>query len=74
VRASFELKFFASDYESAKEIANTHISRFFDISQDQVAEKVDTELKVELVDGKFEVTAFGKLKANFSAFGLDKHK
>ena len=74
MRASFELKFFANDYESAKETANTHISRFFDILPEQVFDKVDTELKVELVDGKFEVTAFGKLKANFSAFGLDKHK
>lgn len=74
MRTSFELKFSASDYQSAKEAAVVHIARFFGISAEEVADKVETELKVELNEGKFEVTAFGKLKNNFAAFGLDKTK
>lgn len=73
MRASFELKFFATDYETAKLAATNHIARFFGINPDDVADKVDAELKVELNDGKFEVTAYGKIKANFVTFGLDKH-
>lgn len=74
MRTAFELKFSATDYESAKEAAVAHIARFFGISVEDVADKVETELKVELNEGRFEVTAFGKLKNNFASFGLDKNK
>ena len=65
MRTSFELKFIASDYQSAKEASANHISRFLGITKEEVEDKVDTELKVELVDGKFQVTAHGKLKGGF---------
>lgn len=72
MRTSFELKFTALDYESAKEAATSHISRFLGISADEVADKVDTELKVELEEGRYVVTAYSKLKTSFVSFGLDR--
>lgn len=74
MRTSFELKFTALNYQSAIEATAAHIGRFLNIDPEEVPERVDTELKVELNDGKFEVTAFGKLKTNFVLFGFDKHK
>lgn len=74
MRTSFELKFIATDYESAREAATNYISRFLGIESSEVADKVETELKVELNEGKYEVTAYSKVKANFVTFGLDNHK
>ncbi len=74
MRTAFELKFTATDYESAKEAVTNYISRFLGIEPSEVVDKVDTELKVELNEGKYEVTAYSKLKANFVTFGLDNHK
>jgi hypothetical protein len=74
MRTSFELKFTSADYESAKEAVTNYISRFLGIEPSEVADKVETELKVELNEGKYEVTAYSKLKANFVTFGLDNHK
>ena len=74
MRTSFELKFTATDYESAREATTNYISRFLGIDPSEVSDKVDTELKVELNDGKYEVTAHSKVKANFVTFGLDNHK
>jgi len=74
VRTSFELKFEAKNYEEATNLAAKYIGEFLDMPAHEVADKTDTELKVELVDGKYQVTAYGKLKTNFAAFGLDKHK
>ena len=62
MRTSFELKFTATDYQSATDAAMNHISRFLGIESSEVKDKVDVELKVELLDSKFEVTAHGKLK------------
>lgn len=72
MRTSFELKFTASDYQSAKEAATSHISKFLGITPQEVEEKVDTELKVELSEGRYEVTAYSKLKSTFVPFGLDR--
>jgi hypothetical protein len=74
MRTSFELKFNATDYESAVEAATSHISRFLGIAPQEVAEKLDTELKVELNEGRYEVTAYSKIKTNFVSFGLDRRK
>lgn len=62
MRTSFEFKFTATDYQSAKDAAMNHIGRFLGIDSTDVSDKVDVELKVELLDSKFEVTAHGKLK------------
>jgi hypothetical protein len=70
MRTSFELKFIATDYLSAVESAKNHVARFLGIAPDEVESKADTELKVELVDGKYQVTAFSKLKGNNVSFGL----
>lgn len=70
MRTSFELTFTATDYLSAVEATKNHIARFLGIASDEVESKADTELKVELVDGKYQVTAFSKLKGNTVAFGL----
>lgn len=72
MRTSFELEFVATNYESAVETATNHISRFLGIAPQEVANKVDTELKVELVEGRYQVTAYSKLKTNFVSFGLDR--
>jgi len=74
MRTSFELKFEAKNYEAATKLAAKYIGEYLDMPINEVADKTDTELKVELVDGKYQVTAYGKLKTNFAAFGLDKHK
>lgn len=74
MRTSFELKFEAENYKSAVNAAARYISEFLDIPASEVAEKTETELKVEVVDGKYQVTAYSKIKTNFAAFGLDKHK
>ncbi len=72
MRTSFELKYSASDYEEARKAANLHISQFLGIPSGSVEDKVDVELKVELVEDNFQVTAFGKVKANSFTFGVDK--
>jgi hypothetical protein len=72
MRASFEITFIAEHYEEAKELALYHIGRFLGIEPDEVERKVDTEMKVALVDGVFSVTAFAKLKNGFVSFGVDK--
>jgi hypothetical protein len=72
MRTSFELKFETTDYNSARSTVVDHVSTFLGIGPEEVAEKTDTELKVELVNGKYEVTAYSKLKSSFIAFGLDK--
>jgi hypothetical protein len=48
VRTSFELKFTVLNYQSAIEATAAHIGRFLDIDPEEVSERVDTELKVEL--------------------------
>ena len=70
MRTSFELKFTATDYESAKNAAINHISRFLGIEPEDVETRVDTELKVELNEGKFEVTAHGKVKNGITVTSL----
>jgi len=72
MRTSFELKFETTNYESAKATIAYHVGLFLNIDQSEVYEKTDTEVKVQLVDGKYEVTAYTKLKSNFNSFGLDK--
>ena len=74
MRTSFELKFEAENYEAAVNTATKYIGEFLEMPINEVVDKTDTEIKVELVDGKYQVTAYGKLKTSFSAFGLDKHK
>jgi hypothetical protein len=74
MRTSFELKFEAKDYNSAFNTATKYIGDFLEIKHSEVSEKTDIELKVELVDGKYQVTAYGKIKTSFVAFGLDKDK
>lgn len=74
MRTSFELKFESENYNSAYNTAIKHIGDFLGINQYEVPDKTDIELKVELVDGKYQVTAYGKLKTNFLTFGLDKNK
>jgi hypothetical protein len=74
VRTSFELKFEAENYNSAVNLAAKHIGEFLDIPIYEVPDKTDTELKVEIVDGKYQVTAYSKIKTNFITFGLDKQK
>lgn len=70
MRTSFELVYVSSDYLSAVETAKNHIARFLGLPVEEVESKVDTELKVELVEGKYQVTAFSKLKGNTVSFGL----
>lgn len=65
MRTSFEIKFNAKDYLEAKELAALHISKFLGIETYEVENKVSVELKVQLVEGKFEVTAHGQLKNGF---------
>lgn len=72
MRASFEMTFIAGSYEEAKDLALNHIGRFLGIEPVEVERKVDTEIKVALVDGAFSVTAFAKLKNGFVSFGVDK--
>ena len=72
MRTSFELKFEAENYNSAVNLAAKHIGEFLDIPIYEVPDKTDTELKVEIVDGKYQVTAYSKIKTNFITFGLDK--
>lgn len=74
MRTSFELKFEAENYQAAINIAAKYVGDFLDMPTHEVADKTDIELKVELVEGKYQVTAYGKLKTNFVTFGLDKHK
>jgi hypothetical protein len=74
MRTSFELKFEAENYEAAINLAAKYVGEFLDMPVNEVSDKTDMELKVELVDDKYQVTAYGKLKTNFAAFGLDKHK
>ena len=74
MRTSFELKFVSTDYESAVNGAVLNIARFLGIPTEEVLDKVDVELKVELNEGSFLITAFGKIKTNFINFGLDKNK
>jgi hypothetical protein len=65
MRTSFEIKFTAKDYSESKELAALHISKFLGIETFEVESKVAIELKVQLVEGKFEVTAHGQLKNGF---------
>jgi hypothetical protein len=74
MRTSFELKFEAENYQAAIDTAAKYVGEFLDIPNHEVADKTDIEIKVELVEGKYQVTAYGKLKTNFVTFGLDKHK
>jgi hypothetical protein len=74
MRTSFELKFESEDYNSAFNTATKYIGDFLEIKHSEVSEKADIELKVELVDGKYQVTAYGKVKTTFVSFGLDKDK
>lgn len=74
MRTSFELKFEAENYHAAVNLAAKHIGEFLDIPIYEVPDKTDTELKVEIVDGKYQVTAYSKIKTNFITFGLDKQK
>lgn len=62
MRTTFELKFISNDYESAREAALVHIAKFLGTIASDVESRVDVELKVELEEGKFQVTAFGKMK------------
>jgi hypothetical protein len=71
MRTSFELKFTATDYESAKTTAANYISRFLGIEASEAEDRVDIELKVETKDDKFEVTAFGKFKNGVSVTSLN---
>lgn len=71
MRTSFELKFTAADYESARTAAANYISRFLGIAASEVEDRVDIELKVEADGDKFEVTAFGKFKNGVSVTSLN---
>jgi hypothetical protein len=71
MRTSFELKFTATDYEGAKSAATNYISRFLGIDPSEAESRVDIELKVEVKEDKFEVTAFGKFKNGVSVTALN---
>jgi hypothetical protein len=72
MRAAFEITYTSENYEEAKDLALLHIGRFLGMPPGEVERKVDTEMKVSLVDGKFSVTAYAKLKNGFVSFGVDK--
>lgn len=73
MRTSFELKYTSSDYEAAKEAAYTHIAKFLGLNVNDVPDRVDVELKVELEEGKYQVTAFGKMKNGVSVTSISPH-
>jgi hypothetical protein len=78
LRATFEIKFLASNLNDAKAVAKTRISNFLGISEKDFDDLVSLELKItnlesEKTDEKatssylseeLEVTAYGTLKSN----------
>lgn len=75
MRTSFELKLVASNIEEAKALAISEVSRFLQIPEDQVDDKVSLELKISypkaeslteiestLMAEVFQVTVFGSVK------------
>lgn len=75
MRTSFELKLVASNIEEAKALAISEVSRFLQLSEDQVDDKVSLELKISYPKAEsiqeiesavaaqvFQVTVFGSVK------------
>ena len=71
MRASFELKLYASSLLEAKTAAEALVSKFLEIDAEQLKTLVDLELKIKTYelredqpepDGDFEVIVYGHLK------------
>lgn len=73
-RINFKLKFNADDATEANAFATEIIADFLEIDQSEVADKVSTEMLVEVLEekedmvqlGKYTVTVNGQLKNGFN--------
>ncbi len=59
-RINFHLKFNADDAVEANKFATEIIADFLGIPEPEVAEKVTTEMRVEILEEKEDMTQFGK--------------
>jgi hypothetical protein len=59
-RINFHLKFNADDASEATKFATEIIADFLEIPQSEVADKVTTEMRVEILEEKEDTTQFGK--------------